>query len=310
LVLATSSHWPLPRRNQKGDKEIKMKKIPVRHIAEIEKGHGPSGKFTIRDVAAMLTSGDLSQELHRHDFYFFLAVQTGEGTHEIDFTAHRISGNEIFFMRPGQVHQLSLKAGSTGYVMQFSAEFYHAGAQLPAQRLRKASNGLFLTPGAATASKVNAIMGQIAAEYRGKQEGYHDVIRANLDILFIELIRHATSHTGNPKSAEIYAQARLEEFLELLEIHVASVKKASQYAGLLNLSLYQLNAITRATMGKTASELIDAYIILEAKRYLLATPGQVKDIAYHLGYEDVSYFIRFFKKQTGYAPEAFRHNFS
>ena len=36
---------------------------------------------------------------------------------------------------------------------------------------------------------------------------------------------------------------------------------------------------------------------------------QIKDIADHLGYEDVSYFIRFFKKQTGYTPDAFRQNF-
>jgi AraC family transcriptional regulator, transcriptional activator of pobA len=42
---------------------------------------------------------------------------------------------------------------------------------------------------------------------------------------------------------------------------------------------------------------------------LLATPNQIKDVADHLGYEDVSYFIRFFKKHTGHSPEAFRRNF-
>jgi AraC-like DNA-binding protein len=75
----------------------------------------------------------------------------------------------------------------------------------------------------------------------------------------------------------------------------------------MNLSHYQLNEITKVTVGKTASELINEHIILEAKRYLLATSNQIKDIADHLGYEDVSYFIRFFKKQSGYSPESFRH---
>ena len=77
---------------------------------------------------------------------------------------------------------------------------------------------------------------------------------------------------------------------------------------MLNLSTYQLNAITKTTLGKTCSDLINEYIILESKRYLLATSNQVNQIAYHLGYEDVSYFIRFFKKHTGYSPETFRHN--
>jgi AraC-like DNA-binding protein len=77
----------------------------------------------------------------------------------------------------------------------------------------------------------------------------------------------------------------------------------------MNLSAYQLNEITKSSIGKTASELINEHIILEAKRYLLATAEQVKEIADHLGYEDPSYFIRFFKKQTGFSPDAFRQQF-
>ncbi|MEO7768377.1 MAG: helix-turn-helix domain-containing protein, partial [Ferruginibacter sp.] len=101
---------------------------------------------------------------------------------------------------------------------------------------------------------------------------------------------------------------RLQNFLELLDTHITNIKQVSQYAGRLNLSTYQLNAITKATVGKPASALINEQIILEAKRYLLATPNQVKDIADYLGYEDISYFIRFFRKHTGYTPEAFRKN--
>ncbi len=110
-------------------------------------------------------------------------------------------------------------------------------------------------------------------------------------------------------NVNIYPQERLEEFLELLESYISTHNQVSQYAEMLNLSSYQLNAITKATLGKTCSEIINEHIILESKRCLLATPNQVKEIAYHLGYDDVSYFIRFFKKQTGYSPEAFRQYF-
>jgi AraC family transcriptional activator of pobA len=74
----------------------------------------------------------------------------------------------------------------------------------------------------------------------------------------------------------------------------------------MHLSGYQLNAITKTALGRSCSDLINERIILEAKRYLLATSEQVNQVADHLGYEDVSYFIRFFKKHTGYSPEAFR----
>ena len=104
-------------------------------------------------------------------------------------------------------------------------------------------------------------------------------------------------------------QESFEEFTELLETNITSCKQVSQYTDLMSLSSYQLNEITKTAVGKTASVLIDEYIILEAKRYLLATSNQVKDIADQLGYEDVSYFIRFFKKHTGASPDVFRKNF-
>ena len=51
-------------------------------------------------------------------------LQQGTGNHEIDFIPYKVSDNAVFFMRPGQVHQLTLKAGSLGYLMQFKADYY------------------------------------------------------------------------------------------------------------------------------------------------------------------------------------------
>ncbi|HLG40302.1 MAG TPA: helix-turn-helix domain-containing protein, partial [Chitinophagaceae bacterium] len=141
------------------------------------------------------------------------------------------------------------------------------------------------------------------------QEGYIEAIKANLDLFFIEYIRQSRNPKSVAKTENGYTQDRFEELVRLLETNISSMKNVSQYADLLNLSSYQLNAITKSSVGKTVSDLINEQIILEAKRYLLATPTQIKDVADHLGYEDVSYFIRFFKKHTGHSPAAFRSNF-
>lgn len=132
------------------------------------------------------------------------------------------------------------------------------------------------------------------------------MIRANLDILLIELIRQNCK--GDPTTTISYTQEKLDEFLELVNTHLATHKQVSQYAAMMNLTPYQLNAISKTSLGKTCSQVITEHIILESKRYLLATTNQVNQISWQLGYEDVSYFIRFFKKQTGYSPEQFRQN--
>lgn len=284
-----------------------MENIPVRNIFSVEKESNFSKSFSIREVEKLLPGKDIIHEIHRHNFFYILALKKGAGDHEIDFTSYEVHDHSIFFMRPGQVHQHTLKAGSTGYLMQFEADLYHPHDKESNQILRKVSGINLYQPDAISSKKLLGVLSQIFEEYTDRQEGYQEAIKANLRLFFVELARQNNnnpSHTVNR-----YTQERLEEFLELLEVHIAHQKQVSGYADRLNLSPYQLNAVTKTALGKTCSEVINEHIILEAKRYLLATSNQITQIAYHLGYEDVSYFIRFFKKHTGYSPEAFRHNF-
>ena len=290
-------------------KQATMGDIPIRHITTPQKEPDFSENFTIRDVRNLLAGGDMIQELHRHDFFYILALEKGAGHHEIDFTPYPVGDRSIFVMRPGQVHHLVLKTESAGYLMGFKTDFYYPSDKASYVAFRRAGNKNLYQPDAKRFHRLLSILTYVFEEYNDKQDGYQEVIKANLAIFFVELLRHEHHPKSAAHNAISYEQQRLEEFLELLETHIATHKQVSAYADMLNLSTYQLNAITKATLGKTCSELINEHIILESKRYLLATPSQVNQIAYRLGYEDASYFIRFFRKHVGYTPEAFRHNF-
>ncbi len=284
-----------------------MKKIPIRQISAAQQEPASSGRFNLRKVEDLLGENGLVHGLHRHDFFFILVLQHGRGRHAIDFTAYQVLDNTVFFLRPGQVHQLELEAGSTGFLMEFNTEFYCPKGGLPAQRLRRASNRNHCLLEARRFEKLHATVSHIFQEYTSREEGYVDAIKAHLAIFFIQLLRQGPDPKGPPTNANPYAQERLEEFLALLDTHIATHKQVVQYTDLMNLSPYQLNEITKDTVGRTPSALINAHIVLEAKRQLLATAHQIKEIADLLGYEDASYFIRFFKKHTGHSPEAFRH---
>lgn len=286
-----------------------MKTIPVRRIKKPEKETELSEGFRIRRIEDVLSGQDMIQDIHRHDFFFILALERGNGEHVIDFTPYKIEDHSVFFMRPGQAHQLALKKNARGYLIEFTADFYYPHDEASKHLLRKASNKNLCRLNANNFKRLLSLLTEIYQEYKDRKEAYQEVIKANLKIFFIELVRQRQQSIDAARNKKQNTQERLEDFLELLETHVAKHKQVSEYAAMLNLSSYQLNAITRANLGKNSSEVINEYIILESKRYLLATPNQVKEIAYHLGYDDVSYFIRFFKKHTGYSPEAFRQKF-
>lgn len=286
-----------------------MQKIPVRQINTAPKEQGNTGRFSIRTIEQVLNGKKLVHELHRHDFFFILALHKGAGIHEIDFTPYNIHNNSIFIVRPGQVHRLELAASSTGFILEFDRSFYQPQYTDTVQRWKKASGKNYCQVEAVRFMKLHSFLVSISDELANKEDGYLEAITANLDLFFLEYVRQSQHSGTTTNHNNSYTQERFEELVHLLEANIGRLKSVAQYAGLLNLSPYQLNAITKASVGKTVSDLINEQIILEAKRYLLATPGQVKDVADHLGYEDVSYFTRFFKKHTGHSPEAFRKNF-
>ncbi|MEJ7646117.1 MAG: helix-turn-helix transcriptional regulator [Chryseolinea sp.] len=283
-----------------------MKNIPVRSIKAAEAEQDFSKSFKIRTVAEVLAGKDMTQNLHRHDFYFILALKRGGGIHEIDFIPFSVHDDSIFFIRPGQVHRLELKSHSEGYLMEFGKGFFYFDRSN--HFFRNAANENFCRLEVSASDKLQSILASMHEEYRNKVDGFPEVIKANLSIFFIELVRQREHNDSQKDARNEYAQERLQNFLVLLEEDISEHKHVSYYADKLNLSPFQLNSITKTLMGKTAAELIDDHILLEAKRYLLATSNQVNQIAYHLGYEDVSYFIRFFKKHTRSTPEMFRQN--
>ena len=282
------------------------KSIPLRQLKPAASDPGLPEGFSIRRIRDVLGGNDLRHDLHRHDFFFILATETGDGVHEIDFTSYEVTDHSVFILRPGQVHQLTLGRNSTGYLIGFSPDFYYPRDNSSTQLLSRVAGKNACQINKKRPGKIFTVLADIQKEFDTKQEGYREIIRASLGILFIELLRQRRNAPGAPAGTVTYEQEKLEKLLLLIEANVSNNKQVHYYADKLNLSSYQLNAITKATLGKTCSEVISAHVILEAKRHLLATSGQVTQIAYRLGYEDVSYFIRFFKKHTGFTPDAFR----
>jgi AraC family transcriptional activator of pobA len=282
--------------------------IPVRHIKPGIKEPDTSGKFIIWSLSELLSAKDMVQELHRHSFYFILILETGTGEHIIDFTPHPMTDRSIYIMRPGQVHELKLKADCKGYLLQFTDEFCLNYDPATKQILKKISQKNYYLPTVNSSKKILSLMKTVLQETSEKKEMYEYAIQINLQLFFVELLRQAYSLVNISDEKTSYQLERLEEFQELIADHILSHKQVLWYAEKMNLTTYQLNTLAKTTLGKSGSEIINDYILLEAKRYLLATTNQINQISSHLGYEDVSYFIRFFKKHTGYSPEVFRNN--
>jgi len=88
----------------------------------------------------------------------------------------------------------------------------------------------------------------------------------------------------------------------LLEREFMHLHLVSDYAARLSVSTKTLTLAVRACTGQTPLQMIDDRLVLEAKRLLRLSDLTVKEIAYHLGFDSPSNFVKFFRRHTGFQP--------
>jgi AraC-like DNA-binding protein len=74
----------------------------------------------------------------------------------------------------------------------------------------------------------------------------------------------------------------------------------------LNISPRYLSDLLKQETGKTAIELIHIFLISEAKNLLKGSDNNIAETAYTLGFENLPYFSRLFKKEVGLSPNQFK----
>lgn len=101
----------------------------------------------------------------------------------------------------------------------------------------------------------------------------------------------------------------IRKFNLLVEGNFKSEHSVSFYAEQLCKSPKTLSNLFAIFNQKAPSQVIQERIMIEAKRLLCYTDKSIKHITFELGFEDVSYFSNFFKKNCGCAPSDFSSSF-
>ena len=127
-----------------------------------------------------------------------------------------------------------------------------------------------------------------------------------LTLIAIEVVRLAVSRARSGSVTLTRADAQVEELRRLLEQHFRKERVIGFYAAKLSMTPDRLNDHVKRATGVTAGHLIRQRVLTEAKRQLVFTNQAIHEIAYDLAFSDPSHFTRFFRKQTGMTPQAFR----
>lgn len=114
------------------------------------------------------------------------------------------------------------------------------------------------------------------------------------------------SNTASARVASLFIELLERQFPIESPRQKLRLRTAKDYANRLAVHVNHLNKVLKENTGKTTTEIICSRVIQEAKILLKQTNWNISEISDSLGFEEVSHFSNFFKKQTSYAPLSFR----
>ncbi|MBL4703576.1 MAG: helix-turn-helix domain-containing protein [Flavobacteriales bacterium] len=247
---------------------------------------------------------------HKHDFYLIVLITGGSGMHEIDFESYSVVPGMLFILKPGQMHFWKLSDDIDGYVFFHSRDFYDKGYLANSIKdfefYASYQNPPCIQLNIEAISRMKSLMKELVNEYTDDQVLKWQKVHSIINLVYIEIAR--VYSPGNQVNSEKYL-LKVRAFEDLIEENYKQVKFAKDYASMLNITEKHLNRITKNCLNKTSSQLISERILLEAKRMLMHSKLNVTEVSEELGFNESSYFIRFFKKHTDLTPLHFLHRY-
>jgi AraC family transcriptional activator of pobA len=219
-----------------------------------------------------------------------------------------LEGPVALTIHPSLAHGFAFSEEAYGYVLTIDQNMLFAaagqdGSLFTALFVEPLAIGLGPLP--EERGRIEALLQNLIAESMSPRQGHTLMLDWLARCILLMLARVQAERRIAEKSGrndfELFSRFRVE-----VERHYKEQWRVGQYADVLRVAPVRLNRLCLKIAGKTAFEMTQERLMLEACRKLTYVPAGVAGIAYELGFQDPAYFSRLFKKLVGMTPKEYR----
>lgn len=240
----------------------------------------------------------------RLPYHLLVLTTAGHGTVELDFEPRICRPGTLLWVRPGQALRFGGQPGLDAAIVTWRSDLLSAdqvagvGIDDPAGPSRWQLAG----------EDEDAVISEFAqlsvdCDRHTSGEVAAALLRHQLAVLLLRIALVAADDALDTGSAESRTFTRFRRALE--DGHPHS-RRVEDYAARLGCSVRTLTRASLAVTGRTAKQVVDDRVALEARRLLACTPMSVAEIGRRLGFPEPTNFGRFFHREVGASPGAFR----
>lgn len=279
-----------------------MKRVPVHKLQDRS-----SLGFKLKSFSQEKTDRRQSADsgAHRDDHYIFFIMMEGSGAAIVDFEEKTVGPNQLYYILPEQIHHRIRSYNAKGWFIAADPALVDPECRNIIESWSGFQEPITLAP---DEIKDYDLLLSILYHQTCKQlqeadrlSLLHSLLRSFFEMAASTIRLYSKVEANNSRPAILSMQ-----FKKLLNENIRAYKSPADYADMLHISEPYLNESLKKITGSTVSFWIKFTIVTEAKRLLYFTDLNVKQIAGDLGFENHSYFSRFFYKETGMTALTFR----
>ena len=259
------------------------------------------------ETRSRLHDWHIANHTHRGLFQV-LFLSSGHVRASIDDAVWDLDGPTAVTIHPSVVHGFEFSQEAQGYVLTLDQQVVFAAAGSEGDvfsALFVQPLAIDLAPAPDARERIDTLLKNLIAEASWPHYGHTLMLEWLARSALLLLLRVHAEHRFAGQSGhgefELFTRFRAE-----VERNFRQQWQVGQYADALRVTPTRLNRLCLKLAGKSAFDIGQDRLMLEACRKLTYAPSTIASVAYELGFQDPAYFSRLFKKRVGVTPKQFR----
>ena len=256
-------------------------------------------------ISVWLESPDrLYQKQHVHDCYEMVLVCRGTGWCAVNDRRFPMLHGDLYVLRPGDRHEFTNNPGMRFYNVMFSDGMLSA-AELKIFKQVLEEYGKY-TFSAAVFDRLSSLLAELSSELQFSRPGQNLAVKSLFLRFLLELLRNRKIDSlPKQKEEDPRPAARM---LDMVAVRCREKLTLDDLAGITGGSSEYAGRLFKKMTGITFSDYLTRCRIGLACVQLKNSAVSISEIAADLGYDDLAYFDKSFKKILGISPRTYRMN--
>ena len=250
---------------------------------------------------------------HQHSFFELVYILEGSGVQCINENTFRYHANHMFLLTPGDCHRFDIEETTRFFFLRFT-DIYIKNSGLPARYIEQLEFILHNAnhqPGCILKNQsdkllVRSMIEAIVREQENRDLYDRELVAQLVNTLIVVVTRNILKYL--PEKINEYSEERIFKILQYIQNNAfepanLKVEVISKHFGM---SEHYLGKYFRKHTNENLQHYIGQYRVTLIEHRLKHSDIRINEIAYALGFTDESHLNKFFRKNKGLSPTAYR----